>query len=72
MRVQYQLFLSVQQPKMQCCVAAKDSEAVSHISKVHDLLHKEHEKEGENLLEYLTAWCKVTGDKDPSRHVREN
>lgn len=43
MRVQYQLFFSVQQPQMQCCVATRDFEAVNHIGKVHCLLPNEHE-----------------------------
>lgn len=43
MRVQYQLFLSVQQPKMKCCAATRDFEAVNHTGKVHYLLPTEHE-----------------------------
>jgi len=43
MRVQYQLLLSVQQPKMQRCVATRDCEAVNHIGIVPHLLPNEHE-----------------------------
>lgn len=43
MKVQYQLFLSVQQPKMKCCAATRGFEVVNHIGKVYYLLPAEHE-----------------------------